>query len=236
MQAMFRLIVALGALCVLSACSLKPVEVINPPHFVDMAQLLKEDMVQHSVVDGTGAYLEPSPFHEPGRIPSGDELFMRLSCAFLYSPGRTGVPQTFLETRPTKQALHITEHGFVLSQGSDLIRMELAALVDWNGDGAKDWLLRCIVEPYKDLRRRREYFLVAENIPEKGVVTPRLLAFNDCLDGKCTLYRSTPPPQPEDDNDILEGKPGQRAITSPPGENIPSDVQESGLEEHNLSK
>lgn len=219
------------ALLLLSGCAMQPVEVLRPDEFSTMATRLRDEMVRHNVLDADGAYEPGLSVREPGEYrPAsfGEDLFRRLSTRFrLPDGGAGGTPATFADSMGTNADVRIGRGGFVLAQGMDIISVSIIAITDWNGDGVRDWLLVCRVQPLLG-NGPRDYYLVVENVQPTGQIATRTLAIYDCIDGKCTLITGKARKDVlgfDPEHPVIEARPGDQ-VTLPPGSPAPAGARE----------
>ncbi|MCL2123148.1 MAG: hypothetical protein FWH34_03565 [Desulfovibrionaceae bacterium] len=200
-----------------SACSLRPVRVVQERQFQIMCAQLRPEMTRRALLDEQGNYLSSPLLPWASHKNYGNALFRHLSPAFRYNADNPmAAPKTFAESAASTREVHIRDYGFTLKQGLDTVDLNLIAQSDWEGNGQKEWLLSCKVTS-GGAPVSRTYYLALPDLEAEGTLNARALAVFECMGYDCTLYlpnAGKPAYAPE--SPIIESLPGQRAITSPP--------------------
>ncbi|MEG2139600.1 MAG: motor neuron and pancreas homeobox protein 1 [Bilophila sp.] len=223
---------------VLTGCSGKYVRVAEDQEFNTMAKRLAPVLRDRGVIDAKGAYI--SPLFGTSSLPPqvGGYLLQRLSPAFRFQVDPSLLPPTFAASRSHGDTLEMRPHGFVLSQGSDIVTVSLLAETDWNNDKSDDWLLLCRVKSTHN-NGLLDYYLVIEK-PFAKILHPRLLAVYDCRSKACKLFvdvaakKALPAYTPE--IPVIEVEAGQHDVTLPPGTPPPSGTPADPIKEQKLGQ
>jgi len=212
-----HVMILLCILLALSACSLRPVRVVQERQFMIMCAQLRPEMQRRSLLDEQGAYLSSPLRVFKARQDVGEKLFQRLSPSFRYSADNPmAAPQTFVESAVSRHDVHVRDYGFTLKQGLDTVDVDLIAQSDWEGAGRKEWLLSCKVT-FGSAPVSRTYYLALPDLEGDNMLYGRILAVFECVAYDCELFlsgmgRSAYAPE----SPVLESMPGQRVVTSPP--------------------
>jgi hypothetical protein len=205
----------------LSACSLRPVRVLQEPLFKTMCGRLGPEMIRRSLLDADGQYLANHLPVFKKRDDYGTMLFRRLSPSFRYRPDAPAAlmkaPESFAESVSSPRDARIREYGFSLTQGTDAVDVDMIALADWDGTGKEDWLLSCRVD-FGGAPVSRVYYLVVAAPGEEGALVARTIAVHECAAFDCAVYPGDGyiPEAP-----VIEVAPGRSAVTSPPSSRPP---------------
>ena len=209
--------IILLALPHVSACSLRPVRVVQERQFQIMCAQVRPEMIRRSLLDAQGNYLSSPLFSLASKKQYGNTLFQHLSPAFRYNADNPmAAPKTFAESAASRREVRIHDYGFTLKQGLDTVELNLIAQSDWEGNGQKEWLLSCKVTS-GGAPASRTYYLALQDLEAEGTLSARTLAVFDCVAYDCTLHvpqAGTSAYAPE--SPVIESMPGQRTITSPP--------------------
>jgi hypothetical protein len=212
-----QVVILLCILPALSACSLRPVRVVQKREFTIMCTQLRPEMKRRSLLDEQGAYLSSPLLKFMLKKDYGEKLFQHLSPSFRYSADNPmAAPKTFAENAVSRRDVQIRDYGFTLKQGLDTVDVNLIAQSDWEGAGRKEWLLSCKVA-FGDTPVSRTYYLALPDLGVEEVLYARVLAVFECVAYDCELYlpeMGTSAYAPE--SPVIESMPGQRAVTSPP--------------------
>jgi hypothetical protein len=212
-----RAVILFFILLALSACSLRPVRVVQEGEFKTMCAQLRPEMLRRSLLDEEGGYLSSPLFAFMLNKDYGEILFRHLSPSFRYGADNPmTAPKTFAESAASLRDVRIRDYGFTLRQGLDTVDLNLVAQSDWEGDGRKEWLLSCKVA-FGGAPVSRIYYLALPDLEAEGVLSARVLAVFECIAYDCELhlpragtvsYALEAP--------LIESMPGQRVITHPP--------------------
>lgn len=209
----------LGLALSLAGCAAKTVSVVNETEFTIMAGRLAPLLREHGVLDGNNAYAVPlfaSGDNSPAGV--GESLFSRLSPAFRFKVDPSLLPPTFAASRGRDDTLELRRDGFVMDRGAERITVVLLAVVDWDRNGAGEWLLLCRVATPRT-GGLLDYYLLIER-PDVPVLQPRLLAAWDCRSGHCRLFVTAPGKKGKNELDpedpVIEVEAGEHNVTLPP--------------------
>ena len=218
----------LGA-CGASVSGTLVVEPLDRAEFSGMVQVLRPQLIQKGILDGSGAWR--SPVFSLGRLGiggvknGGDTLLRRLSPAFRF-PGLSPdqLPATFQGLLTPEAGVERTDTSFTVRQGLDRIDVEIIALTDWNRDGRTDWILLCRIRPQQDrddpAGPRRDYYLALTDLASP-VLLPQLLAIRDSRDNISQIFFSP------DEEGLLVDSPAVELLEGSDG---------TGLRERTLSE
>lgn len=228
-----RTVAVLCLVCLLGGCFTPAgnltVQPLDEPEFRTMAAVLRPQMTRHGLLTDDGAWYAPvlslagMGFGASGH--AGSILLDRLSPAFRFPGSDTSLlPGSFRGMLTDEARVTVTDHSFTVLQGVDKLYVSLLALTDWNRDGRKDWLVLCRVEPLNRTDTRRDYYLLIDN-PAASVLTPKVLAVRDCVNGRCRVVDTADAPGLAPDSPAVELMQGQQDVTRPP---TPAPVEDKG--------
>ena len=204
-------VILLSILLALSACSLRPVRVVQERQFTIMCAQLRKEMQRRSLLDEQGAYLSSPLRAFMLKKDYGEMLFQHLSPSFRYSADNPmAAPKTFVESAASRRDVQIHDYGFMLKQGLDTVTVDLIAQSDWEGAGQKEWLLSCKVVS-GGAPVSRTYYLALPDLLTEDVLHARTLAVFECVAYDCELHvpgRGAASYAPE--SPVIEFIPGQR--------------------------
>ena len=216
-RSVVQVVILLSILPALSACSLRPVHVVQERRFTIMCAQLRPEMQRRSLLDDQGAYLSSPLLAFMLKKGYGEMLFQHLSPSFRYSADNPmAAPKTFAENAASRHDVQIHDYGFTLKQGLDTVNVDLIAQSDWEGAGRKEWLLSCNVM-FGGAPASRTYYLALQDLVAEDVLRARTLAVFECVGYDCELYlpgMGTSSYAPE--SPVIEFIAGQREVTSPP--------------------
>lgn len=172
-----------GVLVVLALCAAgcvpgaRQVSVVQPRHFKIMTDRMADELAARQFIDKERNYLAPLLDYQAENTPFGRELYERLVPDFLFADAvdsaQAGSFAAFMPTR----AVNMRYAGFSL-YGPRFVVVNMIALLDWDGDGKRDWLLTCTMEPLPgDIRR--EYYVVVSNPAPTGPLHGTVVAVYD---------------------------------------------------------
>lgn len=218
MPAVLCLACLLGG-CVTPAGNLT-VQPVDEFEFRTMTSSLRPQLTRKGLLTDDGAWYSPvlslaglglGPTKNAGTV-----LLDRLSPAFRF-PGADPslLPASFRGMVTDEATVTVTDHAFTVLQGVDKLYVSLLAVTDWTHDGRDDWLVLCRVEPQHQKDTRRDYYLLIAD-PSAPVLTPRVLAVRDCVNGRCRVVETADDPDLAPDSPAVELLQGQQAVTQPP--------------------
>lgn len=221
----------------LSGCAGKPVDVVQPAQFKNMADRMSKELIARNLLDNARNYVAPltPSFNAPDY---GAALFTRLSPAFLFEDRVQAAPAASFAAgvRPGDRVQR-RGNGFTIHTLNKKISVNMIAVADWDNDGRDDWIVSCLVEPANG-GRTRDYYVVIPAPAASGPLQGTAVAVYECFGLACTLYmRETKIPEvPASDGTakttVIETVPGLKPVTLPPG--APAPAEEDGLIEKNL--
>ncbi len=236
---MWRFCLAAVFAAALSGCALRPAmtpQVADTRGYAQLIRLAPALMQARHLADADLS------FHSAGRPKGGwgQTMFRMVSPDFLFGEDGHDVylGETFRGTRTpmSREYFDADGYGFFIVHPTQRLSLRLLARVDWNGDGAWDWLMRCTVETFRGSRVRHYYVLAPEPaaagqmthgvimaaVDEMGLARP-LVALRDISSyGKDA--DAAPP------TEVKEGLPGDFRVTEPPSAARPA----GGVQERDI--
>ncbi len=220
----------------LIGCAGKPVDVVQPAQFKNMADRMSKELIARHLLDDAGNYVAPlTPAF--GAPDYGAALFTRLSPSFLFEDKvQAAPPASFAASVKPGDRVQRRENGFVIHTLSKKISINMIAVADWDDDGRDDWIVSCLVEPVNG-GRTRDYYVAIPAPAASGPLQGTAVAVYECFGLACTLYmRETKIPDVPTSGGaktmVIETVPGLKPVTLPPG--APAPVEKNGLMEKNL--
>lgn len=164
------------------------VTVMNPERFSIFLSCTPEECADRNL---TSPAIRDTPYPDEFQPASyGKELYSRLSLRFLWSAEerqRTQEHITHADLPSAEESLHIdTSTLRVLGEfGTD--SYELVAILDWDQDGKRDWLVEYLYVPaFGEETSRR--FLVIPSPASSGIFDATVVFAEECAYGTCTSY------------------------------------------------
>lgn len=226
----FLRILALGGALALSvgqtACApqgMRVVDAVEPASFVAMSRAMRPVMLKKGLVDVQGDWYSPTISLRPDGV--GHILVDRFSPSFRYLDSKDAVPPTFRAWLKPGARIEYGRFKAVIRQGVETVALELAAVTDWDGDGSKDWLVRCSAIRTDRPGREREYFLCVSDL-DAPILRGRLLMEREVAFGR-TAVLSYAAEAELSGSEVTEFVQGEADITLAPssdagyGENAP---------------
>lgn len=219
-----RSIAVLCLACLLGGCFTPAgnltVQPLDEHEFRTMAAALRPQLTGHGLLTDDGAWYAPvlslAGMGFGSTKHAGTVLLDRLSPAFRFPGLDTALlPESFRGMLTDGAQVTVTDHSFTILQGVDKLYVSLLALTDWNRDGRDDWLVLCRVEPQNQTDTRRDYYLLVDD-PTAPVLTPKVLAVRDCVNGRCRVVATADAPGLTPDSPAVELMQGQQNVTQPP--------------------
>ncbi len=234
----FRLVAALAAVlsgCALLQPSMTP-QVADRQEYARFIRLAPALMQSRHLADANLAW------YDAGRPRGswGRTMFRMVSPDFLFGEESHDVymGETFRGTRtPMSHELFDADgFGFSIVHPTQRLSLRLLARLDWNGDGGRDWLMRCTVETFRGNRVRWYYVLAPEpasagemthgviiaTVDERGLAQPLVTMRDSASYGK---PRESMPP-----TEVIDGLPGEFRVTEPPSAEQPA----GGVQERDI--
>lgn len=224
---------------VLSACSTRPIVVIEKKPFLQMAHEMNKEMRARNLLDSDGSYV--APFSFAGLENYGKILFERLSPSFMQEADNTAhdiyFGATFAATMLPDSRVKHWPNGFSIQHATQKITLNMVAIADWNNDGEDEWIVSCLVEPRRGGRTRNYYLLVPPPRSNTEKLRGTVAAINECFGLACTLFvrdskiiervAADPLAKPTEVHDVA---PGLQPVTEPPTtRQKTSDLEERAL-------
>ena len=160
---------------VLSACAPKSMRMVDAKDevaFVTMYHAMKPAMLKNELVDSKGNWYAPLISTEPEHVGHAllDRLSPKFCCAYLSEPP----VKSFRAMTTPEDAVRVGPWSTSLRTQDYAVKLQLAAVTDWNDDGKDDWLVSCRVTLAASPDESREYFLLIANF-ESPVLDPFVL-------------------------------------------------------------
>ncbi|MDR3319861.1 MAG: hypothetical protein LBS77_02730 [Desulfovibrio sp.] len=221
-----------------AGCGVKPVTVVDEIRFDQMAKRMTRELQARHILTSDRSRIFAFSFDSFKDY--GDTLFHRLSPSFIFGDSGHVYPgKTFAATMQPESRVQHNANGFSINHPTQKLDLNMIAVVDWNDDGEKEWLVSCLVEPKRGGLTRTYYVLVPP--PRDG--TERLegtvAAIYECLGLACNLYvrdsksitraAADPLALPTEVQDLM---PGLQPVTTPPDKKPTKN--KSRLEERSL--
>lgn len=222
-------------ICVLGLAGCAPqqmrlVDTVDAPQFVAMSQAMRPAMLRKHLVDHHGNWYSPGLSLHPR--DAGAVLTERLSPAFLESD--VFAAQTFRASLGRHAAVQEERFASTIRKDGRLVRVELVAVADWDGDGKDDWLIRCQHGEADEPRVYREYFLVITD-RKTSVFQPRVLLVQDSFGGRKTVI-AEPFHSEFAGSHAEEFLQGQTVVTQAPAADVDRQLEQSRVTSSSLSR
>ena len=222
----------------LAGCGVKPVTVIDENGFARLVQRMPKELQARRLLTDNGSWL--TAFSLAGHGEYGDTLFRRLSPSFMFGDsGHVYLGETFAATPLRESRVRNRSNGFSISHPTQHLDLNMVAILDWDDDGEKEWLVSCLVEPKKGGLTRTYYVLVPPPRDAGEHLRGTVAAVYECFGLACNLYvrdsrgvtrtAADPLSPPTEVQDLT---PGLQTVTTPPDKKPARGS--FGLEERNL--
>lgn len=229
---------ALLLLCcgtLLSGCAGKTVDVVQSQQFKILADHMGKELIARNLLDEQGSYV--APMFSSSTEDYGPQLYKRLSPSFIFEDNAYGMASaSFASSVTPSDRAKVGNNGFVIKYLQRTVTVNMIAVVDWDNNGQKDWLVSCLVEPHNGARTR-DYTIIIPAPKSEGPLQARVIGVYECFGLACTLYMresSTPPLATEAANGATDTVPGLKPVTLPPGSALPPGAKDGALQERTL--
>lgn len=145
----------------LAACApqkMRMVDAKDDVAFVTMYRAMKPAMLERCLVDKAGNWY--APLMGTGQDDVGTILLDRLSPRFCSAELNEAGARSFREMLMPYDKLTVGPVSATLRMQEYTIKLLLAAVTDWSGDGKDDWLVTCRTVKNSAPEEPREYFLL----------------------------------------------------------------------------
>ncbi len=237
--------------CLLTACSTKPVAVVNPEQFRLMGNRLGQELIERKILDDNMDYIAASQSMENyGKI-----LYNKLSPSFLFDDVEKQSASSFALSLASTEKVDIRSNGFSISTVGNSksakrnyatngrrIDLNMVAISDWDDDGVQDWLVACRYIKKLGANPRIYYLAIPEvQVHQNASFQARIIGVYEDLGiaGRLYLRENTESSsqKPNSAADVPTGKvhhvvPGLKNITAPPKQE--SSQSKSTVQEKNL--
>jgi hypothetical protein len=230
---MKKLVLPLIFLLGLAGCApqqMRLVDTVDAPQFVAMSQAMRPAMLRKNLVDHHGSWYSPSLSLLPR--DAGAVLVGRLSPSFLESD--VFEARTFRASLGRRAVVKEERFTAAIRKDGRLVRLELVAVADWDGDGRDDWLIRCQHGEADEPRVYREYFLAVTDL-KAAVLQPRVLLVQDSFGGRKTVI-AEPYHSEFAGSHAEEFLQGQTVVTQAPAADIDRKLEQSRVTSSSLSQ
>ncbi|MDR2573425.1 MAG: hypothetical protein LBC94_03620 [Desulfovibrio sp.] len=232
------LLVLLCLAAPLAGCAVKPVTVINENEFARMTRRMPGELQARRLLDADGSWLSALSLTGSGQY--GETLLHRLDPSFMLGDsGHVYMGESFAAARLPESRLQRRTEGFTIQHPTQRIDLDMVAVLDWNDDGEKEWLVSCLVEPKRGGRTRTYYVLVPPPRDAEERLRGTVAAVYECFGLACSLYvrdsrniariAANPLAPP---TEVQELTPGLQPVTAPPDKRPAQ--RDSDLKERNL--
>ncbi|MBR5882086.1 MAG: hypothetical protein IKY97_01210 [Mailhella sp.] len=217
----------------LAACApqkMRMVDAKDDVAFVTMYRAMKPAMLERHLVDKAGNWY--APLMGTGQDDVGTILLDRLSPRFCSTELNEAGARSFREMLMPYDKLAVGPVSATLRMQEYTVRLLLAAVTDWSGDGKDDWLVTCRMVRNSAPDEPREYFLLISDT-EASVLQPYVLMERQHRYGSVVVLR---------DNSLsnylapsmVEIEQGEAAVTQAPTKHG-HEFEKSGLKSSSLS-
>ena len=173
--------------CLLLGCATRPVAVVEQKEFLQMARRMPGELQARRLLDANLSYLPAMGFASFNEY--GPRLFRNLSPSFIFNDaGRTLPGETFAAGLQPGSRPRIGPNGFMIEQPSQRITVSMVAIADWDGDGTKEWIVSCKVQPKRGGRDRTYYVLIPPPRDAGERLRGAVAAVWECFGHACSLY------------------------------------------------
>ena len=120
----------------------------------------------------------------------GEELYSRLSMRFMWPAEerkRTAEHVTHADIPSAEEALHISKYALDVVGEFGTDSYVIVALLDWNNDGKRDWLVRYNYTPALGSDNTVR-FIVIPSPSTQGIMDAQIVFMEECAYGKCRAY------------------------------------------------
>ncbi len=155
----------------------KVVDAVNSEQFSLLAHHMPKQFQALNITDSKNDWYEQTISFPP--LSAGELLYKHLSTDFIYKQGKNTMPASFSQLNGKNITLEKTYFSF--NHGSDTLKGELIAEVDWNDDGNNDWLVLFSIKAATSVKAGRDYYLLITDIDKKPLIA-QTIAIKDYLD------------------------------------------------------
>ncbi len=143
-------------LAMLTACTTKPVHVIQAQQFKLMAARMPQELIARKLISSNQNYtVATAPFTQ---IKYGQALYDGLNPSFLIGDVVSSAPSTFAQSLSPQEKVSIHATGFSIEAKAPAlddkgkpaygaagrrIDVDMVAISDWDGNGQDDWIVTC---------------------------------------------------------------------------------------------
>ncbi|UZP68846.1 hypothetical protein N1030_07695 [Desulfovibrio mangrovi] len=186
--------------------TLAPLTVMDGADFAVFAKRFLPELTKRNILvqDGTPAPQTPILLHGT-TTPAGEyqpksygkDLYDRLSLRFMWSAEeRANVIEavTHSSMPSTGEALNINESSLVVVGEFSTDIYTLVALLDWNQDGKRDWLVRYRFKPSVEAPSSSRLLVIPAPQPE-GILEAEVIEAVECTEEGCKSYTGSGLPE-----------------------------------------
>lgn len=169
------LLAALFLLLNLSACAPQGLQMVDSKDdavFASMYLAMKPAMQQKHMVDEAGSWY--APLVAMGPDDAGMKLLNSMSPKFCSAELNEPAAKSFRDMTLPHDDVRVGPWSASIRTAVHFIKLQLAAVADWTGDGQEDWLVSCRIGRNSSPSESKEYFLLVAH-PEAEVLQPHVL-------------------------------------------------------------
>ena len=217
---MFKRLLPILLLLMLQGCA--GLSIIDESSYALLARDLSNELSKHNLPVSKDEY--QSALTSSGE-PYGQILFNQLAPNFMQGQmAQYYIGETFADTmQPRRSKVVMSKNGFEITHVSQIIKVEMIAITDWNNDGDKEWLVSCHVTQRTGSHQKTWYLLVPPPLNSSEILQGTPFAVKDCKGSACTIdIRKDPKTFRQKNADNLpktivnEYRPGEATVTTPP--------------------
>lgn len=173
--------------------------IINAREFTNVAKRFRGELQEKGFLDSNGTPRSDTDGHPQEYHPRsyGEEIRTRLSLRFLWSKAerqRTSEHVTHAAIPSAGENVTVQKNTLTIQSefGSDSYRM--VALLDWDGDGYRDWLIRYRYLPAMEGPPSTRLLIISHPGPT-GLLDAQVVEAFECKGKRCFSYKGTALPE-----------------------------------------
>ncbi|GFM37253.1 hypothetical protein [Desulfovibrio psychrotolerans] len=179
-----------------------PLTVMDGADFAVFTKRFLPELVRRKILDPQGRPVPDTPLLLHGtELPDGEyrpesygkEIYHRLSLRYMWSAEERETVQdtvTHASLPSSGETVTIDESSLVVVGEFSTDIYKLVALLDWNGDGMRDWLVRYRFKPSVDEPSSSRMLIIEASGPE-GMLEAQVIEAVECTPEGCNSYTGT---------------------------------------------
>ncbi|GFM34516.1 hypothetical protein LN040_05450 [Desulfovibrio subterraneus] len=183
-----------------------PLTVMDGADFAVFTKRFLPELVKRKILTPNGTPAPETPLLLHGtNVPEGEyrpksfgrDFYERLSLRFMWNAEERAdatEPVTHSSMTSTGEALNINESSLVVVSEFSTDIYTLIALLDWNQDGKRDWLVRYRFKPGVESPSSSRLLIIPAPKPE-GILEAEVIEAVECTEEGCKSYTGTGLPE-----------------------------------------